>query len=254
MVQHLRDTHSPAFVERALRFLSIRLRARPASAPLAAEVDAWRVRITERTEALAVAAEERVACTAEIRWLDAERNGAMAQLARDVNALVRGRFDDPRYRRLFPAVPSAQMRPVAGAAKDRFVAHVLEALANDPPLASLRAHHAPLADWPRQVGEAVARRESLRRDELRAREALVLAANEARRGYNLLPPRLALMFPEQRALVASYFRDGRAVATRAAAPAADNGAVTEGIAPANENAAHDGAATHPRSTRRRRVA
>lgn len=269
-MEKLREDHGYLTVRRGMRFLSIRLRSRPLSAGLAADVDKERDALGERNEAYENAFEERVAASAEIGFLDGMLGAAVSDLARDVNALVKGRTDDPRYLRIFIGTPSERMKPVGGPEQDRFVQNILDVLARDPDFASLRAHVPLITEWQQQLSAAFKRRETLQLAEDRARQELDIAIARARKMYNQMEHRLALVFPDNDTLVESFFRATRAagiveatvetpaapapvtVTNGAQSPANEN-SVGAAQAPANENAQAP-ARTQSRRTRRRRVA
>ena len=269
-MEKLREDHGYITVRRGMRFLSIRLHSRPLSAGLAADIDKERDALNERNEAYENAFEERVAASAEIGFLDGMLGSTVSDLARDVNALVKGRTDDPRYLRIFIGTPSERMKPVGGPEQDRFVQNILDVLAKDSDFASLHAHVPLITDWQQQLTDAVKRRETLQLAEDRARQELDIAIARARKVYNLMEHRLALIFPDSEPLVASFFRATRAagaveatpeenatpapvtVTNGAQSPANEN-AVGAVQAPANENAQAP-ARPQTRRTRRRRVA
>lgn len=269
-MEKLREDHGYFTVRRGMRFLSIRLRSRPLSAGLAGDVDRERDALGARNEAHENAFEERVAASAEISFLDGMLGAAVADLARDVNVLVKGRTDDPRYLRIFIGTPSERMKPVGGPEQDRFVQNILDVLSKDPDFASLHAHLPLITEWQQQLSDAVKRRESLQLAEDRARQELDIAIARARKVYNQMEHRLALVFPDHESLVESFFRSTRAagfvetpaetnanpapvtVTNGAQSPANEN-AVGAAQTPANENAQAP-ARAQTRRARRRRVA
>jgi hypothetical protein len=269
-MEKLREDHGYITVRRGMRFLSIRLHSRPLSAGLAVDIDKERDALNERNEAYENAFEERVAASAEIGFLDGMLGSTVSDLARDVNALVKGRTDDPRYLRVFIGTPSERMKPVGGAEQDRFVQNILDVLARDPDFASLSAHAPLITEWQQQLSAAFKRRESLQLAEDRARQELDIAIARARKTYNQMEHRLALIFPDHESLVESFFRATRAAGvveapaepqsapapvtvTHGAQSPANENAVGAVQAPANENAQAP-ARPQTRRTRRRRVA
>lgn len=207
-MEKLRDKHGKETVERALRFLSIRARSRPESAPLAAEVDAARREVAAADDAWKEARETRVAATAELGYLDDRLDRLMIALSQTVLIEAGGKRKSDKHKKLFPVAASEAMKPEGASEQAAFVGKVLEQLAT-PEYESVRSHAAPIAG----AFEALAGSER-RRDALYVPEATALGQREAaldraRRTYNLASARLMLIFPDERTLVDSYFLDLR---------------------------------------------
>ena len=262
-MEKLRDDHSFPVVKRAVRYCALRLTSRPELAEGAAAMATCRATLRRCEDAYDDALDAKVAATAEVTYRDGRLDRAVAALARDVNAVVDGRTDDPRYQRIFLVSPSEGMRPRGGPEQDRFVQNVLATLEKDDDFADLRKHAVPIGACQRELDEAVARRAGLELAEKRAGRELDIAAAEARDTYNQMAHRVALVYPKDAALVDSFFWSAeQARLARAEAPDAPvplSGAVAEGAAvgaviqqPANESAKT--VKTDKRVRRRRRSA
>lgn len=206
-MQSLNDRHGPIAIDGALRHLSIRLRAAPDTASLAAPVDAARSAVAAAQDAWRQAVEERVALTAEIAWLDAELDATVAALAREALVVVNGNRRDARYLRLFPSSPSTATKGVADDGQLLFVRAVLDVLGTDPDWSSLAGHGERISAALTRVTDALARREAARLPELRAGSDRRAAMDAARRMYNRMYPQLTLLLPDQEARVESFFKD-----------------------------------------------
>lgn len=262
-MERLGEHHRFPVVKRRVRLCALRFLSRSELAGCAQEMAECRAALARAEDAYDDAVDARVASTAEIAYRDAHLGEAVASLARDVDALVDGRADDPRRRRIFLANPSAAMKPLGGDAQDRFVSNVLDVLENDDAFASLRRHAPGVRARQDALTAAFARRTALQLDEARAGRALDIAADAARKLYNQMIHRASLQYPDDAALVESFFADG-APARAADAPASlvtpQGGSLTEGAAgasaavvqqPANESAATPAAPA--RRARRRRT-
>lgn len=264
-MERLRDDHRFPTVKRAVRFCALRLGSRPELGECAAVMTRCRADLRSREETWEDAVDARVASTAEVTWCDQRLDQAVSSLARDVNVLVEGRTDDPRYRRLFLVAPSDGMRPVGGDAQGRFVRNLLDTLESDDAFVNERKHAAMVRARQGALDTAVARRDALQLAEQRARRELDIAAEQARATYNQMTHRVALVYPDDATLVDSFFWSASvAGATKeeeapAPAPVPLSGALPEGVAtaavvqqPANESA--KSVRQDKRSRRRRRTA
>ncbi len=209
-MEKLREQHGFGAVDRALRFASIRLHSRPQTADLATSVDAERTAIREREDAWLEARERRIAASAEVEYLDGKLDDGIMDLSRQALVEVKGDRDDPRYRRLFAEAPSAGLAPVAGTDEAHFVRAVLAQLSSDsPPFPDLKGGAPDLQSTLTALQDAENRREDLYVPESTARTDLDVALDHARRVYNLLYPRLQLLFPDDPGLVESFFASVR---------------------------------------------
>lgn len=205
-MEQLREQHGFATVDRALRHLSIRLRSRPETAELAPEVDAERARVRQAEEAWLQAREMRIAATAEIDYLDAALDLAVADLSRLALVEVRGNRNDERYKRLFPASPSAATSSVGGEGQGRYVRALLAQLTSSSgPFPSLAGQAPTIEAALTALSESEQRRDALYIPESTAATERTAALDRARRVYNQMYPRLRLLFPDNLRLVESYF-------------------------------------------------
>jgi hypothetical protein len=215
-MQQLRADHGIAVFQRALRLLSIRLRSRPQTQPLAPAIDALRAKVAAADDASAHAVEERVGATAELDYRDGLLDGCVAGLARETLVLTNGDRSDPRYTKLFAVAPSAGMKPTAGDVQARYVKAILARLAEDADLAPLKPRAVEIEAALAAVVEAEQRREGLFVAETKATVERRMVLDEARRAYNRTAAELTLILDDV-ALVDSYFLDLRsAQAARAA--------------------------------------
>lgn len=203
-MQRLLDRHRFNDVDRALRFLTIRLRSRPLSAPLAEQMVQARSKVRETEERYQDALMERVAATAEIHYLDAQLDETVMAVSREALVLTGGRRDDPRYVKLFASSPSAGMSSVGGDRQDQFVRNILWRLREDADFEPLRAHAETLAARQAELSAAVERRRQLSVPEAAADADRRIALEEARRLYNRAEAHLRLLFDNE-SLVESYF-------------------------------------------------
>jgi hypothetical protein len=204
-MQKLSERHGVMHGIRAFRYLSIRLRSRPETQAIAAEVDAERAVMVKTEEAYAQALEERVAATAEVEYLDGCVDATVMDLAREIALMTRGRQDDPRYRKLFPSAPSALVRPIAGEAQERFVRSLVTRLREDKEYAPLTRYAEQLEQHQAALNEAIARRAERYQPETSTLTDRRVAMDHARRVYRSIYHRLQLLYPGDPALVESFF-------------------------------------------------
>ena len=200
---------------RALRFVSIRLSARPDTADLVPAVEAARARLQAAAEAAAELEERSAAATAEVVYQGSLEDAAVAALGREARVLVEGRRTDPRWTALFPQAPSQLVR-LPGADLARELGRVVALLRSDPALAAL-AHHAEALQVARAAVEAAqAERAALALPALAAQVERRQALEEAHRVFNRLRPQLQLraLRPAQ---VRSFFPRAAPVAEEAPA-------------------------------------
>jgi hypothetical protein len=221
-MQNLREDHGVETHLRALRYLSIRLKSRPATANGAPEVDAAREDVKAKSEAYDEALEQRVAATAEIEYLDGRLDGTVIGLGRDVLGLVNGDRSDARYLKLFPVAPTTMMKPVGGDTQATYVSVILDRIADDDDLSTLRNHLKPIRQQLDALEKATKARRLLTIAENKAAADRRLALEDARRVYRLMHPRLLLQFPDDSALVESYFAKLSATRVRDAVVPADD--------------------------------
>lgn len=203
-MQTLGDGHGFNPINHALRIVQLQLGARPETAELVDEVATARAAVRAAEEAYQDQRSRRVAATATLRYLDDQLDQAVGDLSRDMLAALRNDRTDARYRLAFPKPVSVAMRPLASEAQTVFVRSLLAELQTEQ-----------LADWADRAPAIAAALDAVeaqraRRAELYATEAQAnarrqIAFDDARRGYNLLYPRLQVLFPKNKALVESFF-------------------------------------------------
>lgn len=205
-MQSLSSRHGSPMARRALRFLSIRLRSRPQTRPLADDVDAARKRVEEARDRYEQAVEERVAQTAEIGYLDSVVDARVMDVAREFHVLAGGKLDDPRRPLLFRKAPSVVLEDTASADQGAFVTGVVFALRNEPALAPLKHLADPLEQAQQELEAALKRRTDLGTPEARAAAHLSVAVEDGKRVYNRMYAQLTLLLGGG-ALVESFFTD-----------------------------------------------
>ena len=199
----------PNVLLRQLRFTTRRLQARPDTADLAPPLRDATDTLARALAAADTAEEDAAQLTADLAFADSVEDDAFARVARAARLLVEGNLDDRRWRTLFAAAPSALTDPAGGPAQATAVARVLNAIAEDPALASLAPVAGPLAAAREEVAAIEARRAAQQPARASARLAVELAASDAQRALRRVRPLLQLRF-ESRAQVASFFvSDGR---------------------------------------------
>ncbi|APR80099.1 Hypothetical protein A7982_05446 [Minicystis rosea] len=206
----LSDKHHYPTVDGALRFFAVRAKGRPETAPLVPKVVETRATLREKREAYLAAYDERVAQTAEIVYLDSRIDRlVLVGLKRDLAVLT---AEHPKgaqlEKKLFQGVaPSVGMKPVASESQEHYVAGIVKRLEDDADFASLAPHAKKLHQGQQEIDDALDRRKEARVKERLAQGDLEDALEDARRIYNQLHPQLQLTFPNDPALVESYFRE-----------------------------------------------
>ena len=209
-MQRLGERHRSPIVNRALRFLTIRLRSRPETLAFADEAAQVRGALCKKREAYIEALDERLALSAEIAYLDACLDRAvLVGLRRDLTAVATDR--PAMEKKLFAGVsPRIGMRPIGGEAQEHYVAGIIARLESDPDLAPLAAHAARLRKRLEYLNEALAKRREVRIKERLALGDLEEETEHASLYYNRMHPQLKLLFPNDLPLVESFFFDLRA--------------------------------------------
>ena len=209
-MQSLNDKTTASRTLEATSFLIRRLGSRPQTRELVAAMVEVRQALRSADDSWQEARTARMAATAEVEFQDEWLDGGVMQVGRVARALVEGQTGDPRYTALFPIAPSAAMAPVGGDAQARFVKAMIQQLEGDDAFVSLRHHATTLTERAEALTTALAAREELYLAEAQADAVRTRAADAARRAYNLMYPRLQLIFPDRPTLVESFFlrRDG----------------------------------------------
>jgi hypothetical protein len=208
-MQRLGERHRSPIVNRALRFLTIRLRSRPETSAFADECANVRGELCKKREAYIEALDERLALSAEITYLDACLDRAvLVHLRRDLAVLA---SDRPALeRKLFAGVsPKTGMRPVGGDAQEHYVSGIIGRLETDTDFTGIAGHAAKLRKRLTDLNSALAKRRELRITERLALGDLEEETEHASRYYNRMYPQLKLLFPNDLPLVESFFFDLR---------------------------------------------
>lgn len=206
-MQQAQEKHGYYITDRNMRFLSIRIKSRSETQPIAEEINVHRKNMGTKHESLLQAREERLACSAEINYLDSEVDSEVMDLARHVLAKIKNDRNAPFYRKLFPSAPSEAMRPVASASQEQYVLNILDRLENDPDYQEFADHTRRLRECQTLLKQALERRNVLISAEAQANVEFRIAKDEAQRFYNHTYHRLILIFSDKRNLVESFFSD-----------------------------------------------
>lgn len=204
-MQNLREEYGVEVHNRALRFLSIRLKSRPETTDAATAIDALRAQLRERQDIYEEALEQRMAATAEIEYLDGRLDARVIAMSRELNVLTGGDRSDARYKKLFPVAPTVMMKPVGGDEQSTYVGVIIERIQSDDDLEGLRGHAKPIRQHLDALDKATKTRRALTIAENKALADRRLALEDVRRAYRLMYPRLVLQFPDDAALVESFF-------------------------------------------------
>jgi len=204
-MEKLREDHGFSTVDRALRFLSIRLGSRPETAEMVKELDAVRDDLHSKDNAWKNAREQRIAATAETEFLDDLLDESVMSLSREVLVLTKNDRNSPVYKKLFPMAPSSAMDPVTADEQSVYVKGIVSRLKEDGDYEKL-AHYADSIDGHFNVlSSAIKKRDELYMPESRASTDRNIALDKARRVYNLMYPRLQIALPEHPELVETFF-------------------------------------------------
>lgn len=206
-MQRLGEKHRSPVVNRALRFLTIRLRSRPETSAFAAEAAGVRAELCRKREAFIEAHDERLALSAEITYLDSclDRS-VLASLRRDLALLLAERPE--LEKRLFQGVsPAAGMAPIGGDSQEHYVLGIIRRLETEPDFGPLAGHAPRLRMRLKALNAALEFRRELRIKERLALGDLEEETERASRYYNRMYPQLKLLFPNDLPLVESFFFD-----------------------------------------------
>lgn len=208
-MQRLGERHRSPIVNRALRFLTMRLRSRPETAAFAAEAAGVRGELCKTREAYIDAHDERIALSAEITYLDSCLDRAvLVHLRRDLAVLAADRL--ALEKKLFEGVsPNAEMSPIGGESQEHYVLGIIHRLETDPDFAPIAGHAAKLHKRLNALNRALMQRRELRIKERLALGDLEEETENASRYYNRMYPHLKLLFPNDLPLVESFFFDLR---------------------------------------------
>jgi hypothetical protein len=205
-MQNLNDNHGLPTVHQALRYAVIRLQSDPETAPIATELTAVRTQLTKAEELHDDVFERWMSATAVVRYLDAKLGTIVSRISRDAFNMVEGNRKAPRYQKIFATPPSEGMRGIATDPQERYVRTIVDTIEKHDDLASLRTHVPATVAALGELKTAVGVRDETRLQEGIAQRDLRMRLDEAKRAYNLLYPRLQLLFPDDRAYVETFFR------------------------------------------------
>jgi hypothetical protein len=252
-MEKLRDTDSSETVKRRARYLIVRLLSRPEVKEYAQGIAQKLETLKERIEDHEIATDERIGSTAEIHYYVERIGEKVSAIARDVVVLVRGDTSDARYKRIFLVSPSEAMRSSIDD-RDRFVRNILETLETDRTYASLKSHIKTLRADTEALAALYAQRDTQQLALDRARQELDIATDAVRRAHNHALHHASISFPDDRALVESFFWQAPtklATVVTNAAPSEET--ATQGVAnpPANDSVPPVRATRRNRGRRRR---
>lgn len=220
-MQKLTDKHTYTVVDRALRFLTLRLRSRPETAEMAASTLRTREQLKTHGDAFDNAFDERVALSAEVVYRDNRVDRfVISTLRRAAVAAFSDRPDAQQIeRRLYHGeAPSVAMKPVANEEQERYVSGILERINSDATFGPLQSKADELARLQGELDDVIEKRKKARVQERLRSADLDEALDQARQVYNQMYPRLQLTFPDDEALVESFFLDLRGPAATPTEP------------------------------------
>jgi hypothetical protein len=212
-MQQLTESHGPAQVTAAIRFLAVRTRGNPAT--LAVHDDAIKVRddLRLKTHGWEDGVDESRGCTAEVRYCDGGLDGVIRrELVPAVDVLV-GPLSPDEAKTTRALVfndkkPAEGMKPVGGPEQAQFVTGILAQL-GQPRFASLAALKARIETFFTALDTAETNRVTARANEQVVRGTLDDAVRAAREFYNQAYHRLQLLLPKDPDFVESCFLDLR---------------------------------------------
>ena len=204
-MQKLFEQSSYKQIDKALRFASIRLKSHSTTKDLAAGVDQVRANLQQHHENWLQIREERIAASAFIEYLDSLLDGAVMALVRDILNKVDNDRTHPLYKNMFATVPSTAMAPLASVEQSRYVDIILDKLETKPEYVDYANAKEEIAAKLADLQEKLAERHKFYVKEGTATSDRISVMDEARLTYNMLYPRLQLMFPKQPKLVESFF-------------------------------------------------
>lgn len=204
-MQRALEAHSVGQTLTGLRFMNIRLLSRPASKPMAGEAKAAHDVLFAADQAYIAARDAVIASTAEVEYLDAELDTSVIQAGREARPLVNGQIDHPDWLLAFPVSPSEGTKSVGGNAQAHYVRNVIDRFRTRPTFAPLQARAQDIEDKLAALTAAEAEREALRAVADRAKQERAVIQRQVIKLYNLMYPRLQILFEEQARLVESFF-------------------------------------------------
>lgn len=204
-MERLQDRHGAETTLGALRHLMIRLARQPETASLREAVAAVRGPLTATHETWLEAHEARVAASGELGYLDTLAGDEIRGIARDQLAHVEGQRDAADFKVLIPRPVAELVSGVASVAEGRYIRGLVARILEDDTFAHLRERARRLAGYQDRIDAAIRQRETLYGAEAKAAGDRQKVLDQAKRVYNLLPAQLLLLFPDDAALVESFF-------------------------------------------------
>lgn len=204
-MQNLQEKHGYSVTDRVLRFLRIRLMSRPQTKAMAEAVQQTRVSLRDANEVWLEAREVRAAATAEIAYLDGSLGTAVVNVSRLALTVSNGNRNADLYKNLFPIKPSKMMAPITDATRSRAVSALIAALREPemPPLLATAAD--TLQARFDAFTQAIKNREILYASENTAAAVRRRVFDTTRAFYRQTYNQLCLLFPDDKALVESFF-------------------------------------------------
>ena len=182
-----------------------RLSSHPKTTSLAAPVQAQleAVEVADRDHHKKVLA--RMLLTGQLTYADSVLDDVVMSAANKALGLVERDRDDLRYRALFPVAPSEGVEEMASSAQDKFVANIIHQLRTNPDLQSLAADADPIEAAQAEVAALRDQRDAAYSAEGIAFTALRLARVKLIDLISSNRPRLELIFPKKKRVIASFF-------------------------------------------------
>ncbi len=204
-MQTLKERHGTTASLQAMRVLHARLAPYEEAAELRAELAAAARRLEEARSRFEETLAERVAATQRLVYRDTLLDEAVMRLSRTMLARLDGDRRHRRYQAVFVRPPSLAMRTRGGEAQKAFVQAVVQAARADEEASRWGELLDAIEAAQRELDRAAEERTARRAEEQEARRKLLQALQDARQQYNACYLKLRLMWPDERALVESFF-------------------------------------------------
>jgi hypothetical protein len=205
-MRRLDDRHDLAATDRALRYLSERLRTRGITRPFIQPIEAVRQRAHAAHDTWLTANIARVAAAAEIEYCDDIVDAHVLQLAEEIQGFLGCTREDERFQALFPVAPAIAMANLAGDEQMAFVDALIARLKAHADLSRAFSDHLKIISADQHALEAaLERRMELHTEEASARTNRSMALESARRMYNITHARLQLAICDDSDLLDSFF-------------------------------------------------
>lgn len=192
------------FVE-AFRFLRIRMPRMEEAKPFIGEVDNQLQKLRDTDSDWQQAKLQRMSRTAEIMLAAEDLDEEVMQISRELRAVVGGKIQDPRYKRMFPISATEMVKGIKSSQQARYMVSIINLLENDPDFTPIKAHAVTLRNLNDTVNTLMLEREALYVVENDANNARNLAKQESRDFYNHLYTRILAVSPGKKRHVNSLF-------------------------------------------------